>query len=181
MIRQKPVIKAERIPWKSATTTPSTFYLTAKALTFYGTNSGSVYVDTTKGFAGYQLAANVYNYAAGAVPLLPNWGGHKIRMSAIWVPNGTVTSGSVAFSFALNRLESGSAITAILLNWPIYGVPSGSTVTPVSTSYSFSGTALPTDIGNNEYLSIWLTRRGSESEDSHHYDIYLLGVRIEII
>jgi hypothetical protein len=168
----------QRIPWKTVATTPDSFSLTGKSLAYTGTNAGTEYIDTTYYVAGYKLANSYGNYAIGVVPLPSNWGGKYTRMSAVWLPAGTA-AGTVYFSWGVIRLRDGTALTSNILSTGVYDAASGGTTTPVVSYHEF-GTALPTDIGNNEYVGLKVRRNADLAGDTYENDIYLMGVTFEV-
>lgn len=169
----------QRFPWRTVNTTPDRFCQAGKDLVFSGTNAGTVYIDTTNNVAGYSLDDAQNNVAMGFVPLPPNWGGKFYRLSWVWMPASSA-AGTVRFGAAVTRLADGSAFTSILeAITPIYDTASGAATTAVVTTQNFA-TALPTDIGQNEFLSFNIRRRADLSDDTFSDDLYLIAAKIEI-
>lgn len=168
----------DRFPWRTVNVTPDRFGVAAKDLVFSGTNAGTVYIDTTNTVAGYSLDDGQNNVAMGVVPLPHNWGGKYYRLSWAWMPAGTA-AGTVRFGAAITRLANGTAFTSLEAIAPIYDTASGAATVTVVTSQNFA-TALPTDIGANEFLAFAIRRRADLGDDTFNDDLYLIAVEVEI-
>lgn len=179
-MKPRPPIGSPYIPWKTATTTPDRFFLAGKSLAYSGTSSGTEYIDTTYGVAGYRMANGQNDLAVGVVPLPPNWGGRYSRMSVAWLPAGTV-GGSVYWAVGVVRIKDGTALASnILTITPSYDTAGGSATVPSVSTFDFNGTALPTDIGNNEYAGLKVRRVGNDATDTCEQDIYIVGLTFEV-
>jgi hypothetical protein len=178
-MRPKDVTAPTRFAWRTVSTTPDRFSLTGKAMTYSGTNAGTVYIDTTNSVVGYSLDDGQNNVAYGSIPLPPNWGGKYYRISWAWLPAGTA-AGTARFGIGATRIKSGTALAALEAIAPIYSASTGSKTTPKVTMQNLA-TALPTDIGEDEFLAFAIRRRGDESDDTFSDDLYLIAVEIEIL